>query len=272
MRTSLLPGLLSALSRARRHGEPDVRMFVVGARMLPRSASSPDLAFTEDGELPDEVPSFAAVIAGSRYRPLEKPQPVDVYDAKGVALELVERVSLRKARCEHQPKEGRSPHLHPRAAASVLVGDAVVGSFGALHPDVIDALDLGGPAFVIELDLRSLESVAARAPRFRPIPVLPAATRDLALVVPEAVSAGEVMDAVRDAAGELCEDVEVFDVFRGGSIAEGQKSLAFHVVYRDPRAATDPERARTLTDEEVDKKNQAVLAAVSERFGAVLRA
>lgn len=272
MRTSLLPGLLSALSRARRHGEPDVRMFTVGARMVARSASSPDLQVPEDAALPDEAPSFAAVLAGSRYRPLEKPQPVDVYDAKGVAMELVERVSLRRARCEPCAKEQRPAHLHPRAAATIFAGDAAVGVFGALHPDVADALDLGGPAFVIEIDLRSLGEVAARAPRFRPIPGLPAATRDLALVVPDAVTAGQVMDAVRDAAGDLCEHVEVFDVFRGGGIAEGHKSMAFHVVYRDPRAATDPEKARTLTDEEVDRKNQAVLAAVSERFGAVLRA
>jgi phenylalanyl-tRNA synthetase beta chain len=272
MRTSLLPGLLSALSRARRHGQPDVRMFAVGARVLARSATSPDLEFVEDSDLPDEIPSFAAVLAGSRYRPLEKPQPIDVYDAKGIALELVERVTMRSARCDHQPKGERLPHLHPRAAADVFVGDTRVGTFGALHPGAADAFDAGGPAYVIELDLRSLEAVAVRAPRFRPIPVLPAATRDLALVVPESVSAGQVMDALRDAAGELCEGVAVFDVFRGGSIPEGSKSLAFHVVYRDPRAATDPENARTLTDEEVDKKNQAVLAAVSERFGAVLRA
>ena len=125
---------------------------------------------------------------------------------------------------------------------------------------------------MIELDLRSLERASERVPRFVPIPMLPAATRDLALVVREDVTAGQVMAAIRDAAGELCEDVEVFDVFRGGSVAEGHKSLAFHVVYRDPRAATDPARARTLTDEEVDKKNKAVLAAVGQSFGATLRA
>ncbi|MEZ4314966.1 MAG: phenylalanine--tRNA ligase subunit beta [Polyangiaceae bacterium] len=272
MRTSLLPGLLQALSRARRHGEPDVRMFAVGARFLGRSSSSPDLEQVEDSDLPDEVPSFAAVLAGSRYRPLEKPVAVDVYDAKGIAIELVERVTLRKAHVVQQLGERRLAHLHPRAAADVVVGETVVGTFGALHPDTIDALDAGGPAFVVELDLRALESVAARTPRFHPIPGLPAATRDLALKVPETVTAGEVIDAIRDAAGDLCEHVEVFDVFRGGNLTEGQKSLAFHVVYRDPRAASEPEKARTLTDEEVDKKNQAVLAAVSERFGAVLRA
>jgi len=272
MRTSLLPGLLTALARSRRHNVPDVRMFAIGARFLGRSESSPDLQFPEDRDLPDEVPSFAAVLAGSRYRPLEKPLPIDVYDAKGVAEEIVERVTHRAARCENQPVDARSAHLHPRGAADVYCGEIRVGSFGPLHPDAADAFDLGGPAFVIELDLRALDRASAGVPRFAPIPVLPAATRDLALVVRDEVTAGQVMTAIREAAGDLCEAVEVFDVFRGASIPEGHKSLAFHVVYRDPRAATDPEKARTLTDEEVDKKNQAVLAAVSQRFGATLRA
>lgn len=272
MRTSLLPGLCAALSRARRHGVPDVRMFTVGARLLARSASSPELQFPEDRDLPDEIPSFAAVLAGSRHRPLEKPQPVDIYDAKGIAIELVERVASRRARCENQPEEARLAHLHPRGAANVLVGDALVGTFGPLHPDVADALDLGGPAFVIELCLRALEEASAGAPRFVPIPMLPAATRDLALVVHDSVAAGQVMAAIREAAGELCEGVEIFDVFRGGNVPAEHKSLAFHVIYRDPRAATEPEKARTLTDEEVDQKNQAVLAAVSKKLGAVLRA
>jgi phenylalanyl-tRNA synthetase beta chain len=272
MRTSLLPGLLAALGRARRHGEPDVRMFAVGARVLGRSADSPAPQFPEDAALPDEVPSFAAVLAGSRHRPLEKPLPIDVYDAKGIAVELASRVTNRPARAESQPADRRLPHLHPRGAGDVFVGDVRVGTFGPLHPDVGDALDLGGPAFVIELCLRSLERAAAGVPRFAPIPVLPAAMRDLALVVREEVTAGQVASAIREAAGELCEDVEVFDVFRGGSVPADHKSLAFHVVYRDPRAASDPEKARTLTDEEVDKKNQAVLAAVSQKFGATLRA
>lgn len=272
LRTSLLPGLLTALSRSRRHGVPDVRLFAVGARVLPRTATSPELQFPEDRDLPDELPSFAAVLAGSRTRPLEKPQPIDVYDIKGVAEELVTRVTSRAVRSENQPAAARLPHLHPRGAGDLFVGEICVGSYGPLHPDVGDALDTGGPAFVIELDLRALERASERVPRFVPIPMLPAATRDLALVVREEVTAGQVMAAIRDAAGELCEDVEVFDVFRGGSVAEGHKSLAFHVVYRDPRAATDPARARTLTDEEVDKKNKAVLAAVGQSFGATLRA
>ena len=101
--------------------------------------------------------------------------------------------------------------------------------------------------------------------------MLPAATRDIALVVSDDVEAGTVGDAVREVAGDLCESVELFDLFRGAGIAEAHRSLAFHVIYRDPKAATDPERARTLTDVEVDTRHAAVVAAVKERFGAVLR-
>lgn len=261
MRTSLLPGLIEALRRARRHGVSDVRLFTVGTRVMP----------SNEGPLPDEVSSFAAVLAGDRRAPLAPPAPLDVYDAKGVAVELVERVTRRRATVAHQPADARAPYLHPRGAGQLSVEGIVVGGFGPLHPDAIDALDLDGPAFVVEVDLRALAAAGVRTPRYRGIPSLPAATRDIALVVHEDVSAGAVGDAIRESAGELCESVELFDLFRGGSIPAEHRSLAFHVVYRDPRATIDPERARTLTDEEVDQRHRAVVDAVNKRFGAVLR-
>lgn len=266
MRTSLLPGLLEALGRARRHGEVDVRLFTVGARILPPSADS-----AAEG-LPDEVPSFAAVLAGSRQSALAPPIALDVYDAKGLALEVTERVTHRTATVALCAEGERPPYLHPRGAGSISVEGIRVGVFGPLHPDVVDKLDLGGTAFVVELDLRSLDRAGVRTPHYRPIPMLPAATRDIALVVHDDVIAGAVGDAIREAAGELCESVALFDLFRGGSVPADHRSLAFHVIYRDPKAATDPEAARTLTDEDVDRRHQAVVDAVRSRFGAVLRA
>jgi phenylalanyl-tRNA synthetase beta chain len=105
-----------------------------------------------------------------------------------------------------------------------------------------------------------------------PIPVLPPATRDIALVVHDDVTAGAVEETIQQAAGELCESVELFDLFRGGQVPPDHRSLAFHVVYRDPKAATDPDNAKTLTDEEVDKRHKAVEETVKQKFGAVLRA
>jgi phenylalanyl-tRNA synthetase beta chain len=268
MRTSLLPGLLEALRKARRHGEDNVRLFTIGAKFLPRGAAAEG---GRDALLPDEVPSFAAVIAGFREAKLTKPTEIDVFDAKGIAVEIVERATRRSATVAHQPEERRAPYLHPRGAADLLVDGVIAGSFGLLHPDVIDALDLGGPAVVVELDLRELDRLGIRLPQYRPIPGLPAATRDIALVVPDDVSAGAVGDAIREAAGELCESIELFDLFRGGNVPPEYRSLAFHVVYRDPKAATDPDAARTLTDEEVDKRHAAVIDSVRQKFGAVLR-
>jgi phenylalanyl-tRNA synthetase beta chain len=263
MRTSLLPGLLEAVTRARRHNVDDARLFAVGARFLPDSTGA---------RTPREVSSFAAVIAGRRDAVLAKPEPIDVWDAKGVALAIVQRATGRRAEATPQPADARSPHLHPRAAAHVVLDGQVVGSFGLLHPEVASKLDLTGPCAVVELCLETLGGLGVKIPRFRPIPALPAATRDLAVVVHDAVPAGQVERAIAEVGGELVESVELFDLFRGASIPEEHRSLAFHVVYRDPKAATRPDEARTLTDAEVDQRHAAVVQAVGERFGAHLRA
>jgi phenylalanyl-tRNA synthetase beta chain len=268
MRTSLLPGLFDALRRARRHGVADVRLFPVGARFLapPPGVEGPDAA------LPEEAPTLAAVLAGHRHAVLAKPEEVDVYDAKGVAVEIAERVTGRPASVAPQSLERRATFLHPRGAADLIVDGKVVGCFGPLHPDVADLLDLGGPCVVVDLDLRALGALGVERPRYKPIPGLPPATRDIALVVHDDVTAGAVAAAIREAGGHLCESVDLFDLFRGGQVPADHRSLAFHVVYRDPRAATDPEAARTLTDVDVDAQHQVVVEAVKERFGAVLRA
>jgi phenylalanyl-tRNA synthetase beta chain len=235
MRTSLLPGLLDALKRARRHGEEAVRLFAVGSRFLPANAETVSVARprqpVDAGDLPGERPSFAAVLAGPRPTYLAVPGKIDVFDAKGVALELAERLSGRVARGGLATNTPGTAHLHPRGAGEVLVEGQRVGVFGPLHPDVADAFDLGGEAFIVELDLAAIEALGQKTPRYRPIPRLPPVTRDVALVVSDDVSAEQIEGVIRQAAGELCESVELFDLFRGGSVPEGYRSLAFHLVY-----------------------------------------
>src|SRR5262249_52676033 len=129
MRTSLLPGLLEAVARARRHGERDARIFTVGA------------VYLAGKDLPEGRMSCAAVLAGDRPTSLARPEPVDAWDAKGLA----EGLALRLARTSPAVR-ALSPapkHLHPRGAAAVYVGDEEVGVLGPLHPDVIDALGTG---------------------------------------------------------------------------------------------------------------------------------
>jgi len=261
MRTSLLPGLLQAIRRAFSHGETEARLFTIGVTF---AAST--------GRLPIERSTFAAVLAGWRGGYLARPEPFDVYDAKGVAVDVVERVTGRRADVKPQPREARSRQLHPRGAADVFVEGKKVGTFGPLHPDVLAAFDLSvGAAVAVELDLGALAELGRAHLRFAPIPRLPAVTRDAAFVVADTISAGDVERVIRQAAGELCESVEIFDVFRGPSLPADHRSLAFHVVYRDPRSATAPSDARTLTDREVDERHAAAVERARAEHGATLR-
>jgi phenylalanyl-tRNA synthetase beta chain len=276
MRTSLLPGLLGALASARRHGETAVRLFCVGATFHEPVTQASDGArprLADDvGRLPVERLRFAAVLAGPRREHLEPTPPdVDVYDAKAVALEMVARLSGHEASVRSLGNAPGAAGLHPRGAAEVLVGDVAVGRFGPLHPDVIDAFDLGGPALVVELDLEALDGVGRAVPRYRPVPRLPAVTRDLSLVVESGLFAERVAGTLVSAAGELCESIEVVGEFRGGSVPEGRRSLTFRVVYRDPKARAGADDARTLTDQEVDAVEKRMVEAARASLGAELR-
>ena len=186
-----------------------------------------------------------------------------MWDGKGLAEGLVARFVRRQVTVRAFAPAERPAHLHPRGAAGVYVQDTLVGAVGPLHPDVALAFELGEGCVVVELDVAALAGLGRTAPAFADIPRFPASTRDLAIVVHDDVAAGDVLGAVKDAAGPLACGVELFDRFVGGAIPRDHASLAIHVVYR----ASD----RTLTDAEVDQSHAKVVAEVSSRFGAQLR-
>jgi phenylalanyl-tRNA synthetase beta chain len=254
-----------------------MRLFAIGAIFLPFSgafsASDARVRLPEDeGKLPYEQPTFAALLAGPRPEHLSlKPSDYDIYDAKAIAVEMVERITCRRAEVHYVGATESTSHLHPRGAAKVSIDGTEVGIFGPLHPEVVETFDLDGTAQLIELNLATLEALGRVTPRYRRIPKLPAITRDLSLVVSDATPAARVGDAILEAAGELCESVELAAEFRGGSVPEHHRSLTFRVVYRDPAATTSPDDARTLTDKEVEAIQQRALTRASRDFGATLR-
>ena len=252
MRTSLLPGLLHVLSRARRHGERDARLFSVGALFL---ASAPGA--------PQERLAFAALLAGARPAWLGKAQALDVWDAKGIAEGLVGRLLRRETSVGRPSADESLRHLHPRGAAWIGVDGVRVGTLGPLHPNIADAFDLGEGVVVVEMDLDALDAIGVRPATFVALPRFPATLRDIALVVRDDVPAGELERAVRQAVGELAEHVALFDRFVGGAIPASHASLALRVVYRAPD--------RTLTDAEVDERHARVVAEIQTRFGGQLR-
>lgn len=252
MRTSLLPGLLEAVARARRHQARTVALFEVGRTFRPVAGEV----------LPEEPLELAIVLAGPRVEQIGEAGDHDFYDGKGVLESIVQGALGLGIECALEPD---APYLHPRRSARVRVLGADVGVVGELHPDVGDALELDTRLIYGALSVDGLLAAAARAgvPKAAPLPRFPAVARDLAVVVPDDVLAGHAADVLREAAGDLAEGCELFDVYRGQGIPEGHKSLAFRIVYRDPDA--------TLTDKRVEKAHAAVVRAARERLGASVR-
>jgi phenylalanyl-tRNA synthetase beta chain len=261
MRTSLLPGLLRAVAHAERRGSRDAKIFTVGSLFLPALVGP--RGAKEAHELPQERLALAAVIAGDRPGWLRKPEAVDVWDAKGVAEALVSRI-LRRALSLRVPTDAERPRaLHPRGASFIEVEQTRLGSFGPLHPDVADAFGITSPAVIVEIDLDAAAALGPERVRFSPLPRFPPSMRDLAIVVADTVAAGEVSRAAREVAGDLADEVVLFDRFTGGGVPVGHASLGVHIVYR----ASD----RTLTDAEVDARHGQVVAALEKQFGGTLR-
>lgn len=256
LRTSLLPGLLADLQRAQRHQVEHFAQFEVARVFAPQAP----------GELPQERIEFGVLLSGTQRRWIGDGADFDVYDLKGVLEETL------GAACG-APIETRSDaslvssakYLHPGRSALLLVAGVVVGRLGEIHPDVATAMELTGRAMFAELDVAKVCEVAASIglPRAKTLPRFPASVRDLAVVVPETQTAGQVADLLREAGGALVEAVALFDIYRGEPVEKGSKSLAFRVVYRDLEA--------TLTDKVVEKAHARLVQAAAERFGAKLR-
>lgn len=253
MRTSLLPGLAANLGRAQRHQVPTVRIFEVARTFHPT------------GEiLPTEVYRFGMLLAGPREEWIASGANHDFFDGKGM-LEAVLR-PLCRVSPETVVQQGLAedyPCLHPRRCASVVIEGKPVGVLGELHPDVVDDLELTGPVVYAELDVSAVLAAgrADLAPQVHAIPRFPSSSRDLAVEVDDTTQAGDVAAALREAGGALVEEVTLFDLYRGEQVAEGKKSLAFRVTYRDPEA--------TLTDKKVDKAHAKVVKQAKQRFGDV---
>ncbi len=233
IRRDLLPSLLGFLPKNLLLFE-EVRLFEIGKGSRPETSSAP-------GE-PLEVHEIAAVWA-SRTEAREGA----FGRARGIASALLER--LRVERVEERPFDGKParPFAHPVRGVRLGAGAAAIGFAAELDPRARRALGLPVPVALVSLDLRAILGVRAPGRRFRPIPRFPAVKVDVALALPERVPAARVEEAVRGAAAGLSGEIELFDLFRGGSLGAGRKSLAFHVtLVSDERTLTEEDSARFL--------------------------
>jgi phenylalanyl-tRNA synthetase beta chain len=255
LRRHLIASLLGVLSHNERQGRSDVAVFEIGK------------GYARADDAPREWTRLAFLLAGSAA-PLawnRAPRAYDLEDGKGLVELLCGRLRLGQPVCE---PDGRGYPLHPgramRIHAGQTPGEILDGRLAELHPDVLAAWDLRSQRVIMaELAIPALEAGNLPPVHVSPIGRFPVVERDLAVIVAEARPAAEVEATIRSHGGPLLRKVRLFDLYRGTPLAEGQKSLAFRLVF----GTVD----RTLTEGEVDSAVAAVVAGLEANLGAHLR-
>ena len=190
-------------------------------------------------------------------------QPITWFEAKGMLEGVFQRLGLT---VEYQPSRQDS-RLHPGRTASLWLQGNRLGNFGQLHPQLRQERGFPDEVYVFQLDLDLLLDALDRdevlVPRFQPYSTYPAADRDIAFFASTQFSVAEFKRAIAHTAGKILESVELFDEFRGKNVPQGQRSLAFRLIYR----ASD----RNLTSAEVESVHQKVREYLVEKFGVNLR-
>ena len=212
MRTLPLDGMLSSLERNHRRRNKDVRLYELANIYLPKT-----LPLTE---LPDERMQFTLGMYGSG----------DFFVMKGVVEEFLEKAGMHK-RAQYDPNAGHAS-LHPGRQANILYDGEVIGFLGEVHPQVLDNYGIGEKAYVAVLDMPKIVEKASFDRKYEGIPKFPAVTRDLSMVVPKHILAGEIEEMIVQRGGKHLESFKLFDIYEGAQIKEGYKSMAYSVVFR----------------------------------------
>ena len=248
LRTTLRPGLLQALAANEKHEDGSIRLFEAGKVYLPRQ-----------GELPEERHMLAGVLSGPRFDRSWHSQggALDFFDAKGVLETLFGRLGLA---ADFEPIDDAV--FSPGKGAKVMVQGQRVGVLGELHLRLAESFDISSrPVAFFEIELESLVPLTIAPRKYRSIARFPVSLRDIALVVAADLPAKRVQDIIESS--PLVARVTLFDVYTGGQVAGGKKSLAYRILYQSP--------SRTLTDEEVNKAQGEILDRLHRELGAVLR-
>jgi phenylalanyl-tRNA synthetase beta chain len=236
LRPSLRPGLLRAVAFNESHRRPGVALYEIGHVYPPGP-----------GELPDEYEALGVVLAGE-----EAPAAVAVWREVAAAMGIGARIDQTRV----------PPGLHPSRAATLIAGRDMIGAIGEVAPDVLAGLGIDERVAVLELDLRGVLDREPRPARWKPTSRFPSSDLDLAFLLPEDVPAERLDKAVRQSAGPLLVDLDLFDVYRGPGVGEGRRSLAFRLRLQAPD--------RNLTDRDVADVRAKVTAAAA-KLGAELR-
>ncbi|HAS6338851.1 TPA: phenylalanine--tRNA ligase subunit beta [Vibrio vulnificus] len=251
MRLGLIQGLLNTVVHNQKRQQPRVRLFEYGLRFIPCDTA-------ENGMR--QEPMLAGVIAGTRSEEHWNidTNTVDFFDLKGDVEAILELSANDKA---YSFVAAKHPALHPGQSAAIVVDDKEIGVIGTVHPELERKFGLNGRTIVFEIEWSAINRKVI--PEAVALSKFPANRRDIAVVVDEAVASGDIVNACLEVGGEFLKAAKLFDVYVGKGVEEGKKSLAI--------ALTLQSNERTLEDADIAGAVDAIVAHVSEKFGASLR-
>ena len=242
MRTVSLNGMLTSLATNYNRRNKDVRLYEMGNIYVAKS-----LPLTE---LPDERMQLTLGFYGDG----------DFYSMKGVIEELLDGVNMLD-KVEYDPKAGKS-FLHPGRQANVIYDGEVIGYLGEVHPAVCDNYDIDTRVYVAVIDMPEVVKYAKFDTIYTGIAKFPAVTRDISMVVPKNVLAGDIEKMIRQRGGKKLEELTLFDIYEGSQIKEGFKSMAYSLLFRD--------KEKTMEDDEINSAMKKILKGLQD-LGIELR-
>jgi len=246
MRSTLWSGLISSWTYNRQRQQGRLRLFESGVCFAEVDGAIVETAriagLAVGGALPEQWASAA--------------RPVDFYDVKADMEAL-----LGSAADEYRFESAAHPALHPGQCARLWRGERHAGWLGRLHPLLVQQLDLPEAPLLFELDWPVIRELSA--PQVRALSEFPSSRRDLALIIPDSVSAARLSACARDAGDHLLQKVRVFDVYRGKGLPDACKSVALGLIFND--------YSRTLTQEEIDAAVAKIVSQLARELDAVLR-
>ena len=239
MRTTLIPNMLDVISTNISHKVEEVSAFECGNTFIPQEG------------LPIETKKYCVGMYGKE---------VDFFVLKGVIESVLNNVGLKGYEIE---PETTNLTFHPGRCAKIVYKNIYIGTFGELHPDVIDNDNLGQRVYVAEINIDTVFENLNLTKSYNPLPKYPSTSRDIALIVKDEVFVKQIEDIIKANGEDLVESYKLFDVYKGAQIEEGHKSIAYSITYRS--------KDKTLTDEDVAKVHEKILSELSEKLNANLR-
>lgn len=253
MRTTMLPGLLDTIKKNLNKRNRNIKIYEMGK------------VYYSDGfpnkELPMEKMVLGAAVTGTKEKSWSYGEEVyDFFYLKGVMEALIKDLGISDIRLLRE-KDIR--WLHPGRGVRLFIREKEVGFLGEIHPLVLENYGIDQRVTAFSLDVETLIQEASEKIMYRQLARYPSVSRDLAVVVPERINAGEVAAVIRETGGQMLKSIRLFDLYRGKQITEGHKSLAYSLTWQSEE--------RTLTDEEIRPLHLAIEEILNDKFEAGLR-